>query len=132
MTRAEEAAAVSSELSYLPWRRALLVGLAPVAMPVPGASATGLAMVFGLARTMSHEQAVRFGLVVLTPGLLVLGLREMSDGPPATVLLAAGVGAVAAYLAAALLMRYFKTATLRPFGLYCLLAGSAAAWWLLR
>lgn len=132
MTRSEEAAAVSSELSHLPWRRALLVGLAPVVVAIPGPSATGLAMVFGLARTMSHEQAVRFGLVVVTPALLLYGAREMSGDPSRSVFVAAGVGAVAAYLAAALLMRYFKTATLRPFGAYCLLAGAAAAWWLTR
>ena len=42
------------------------------------------------------------------------------------VVLASAIAAIAAYLTAALLVRYFKGATLRPFGLYSLLAGAAA------
>jgi len=131
MTRREEAEAVSSELSYLRWGQALIVGCMPISLVVPGASATGLALAVGLLRRMSHEQAVRFGLLVYTPAMFAWGVLDFPSSSALSpvagaVVLGSVVAAVAAYLTAALLVRYFKGATLRPFGLYALLAGGAA------
>lgn len=131
MTRREDAEAVSSELSYLRWGQALVVGFMPISLVVPGASATGLALAVGLLRRMSHEQAVRFSLLVSTPAMFAWGVLDFPSSSALSpvagrVVLGSLVAAVAAYLTAALLVRYFKGATLRPFGLYCLLAGGAA------
>jgi undecaprenyl-diphosphatase len=78
-------------------------------------------------------------LLVVTPLLLVWGATELPDlgasefdGVRTAVLLASGVALVAAYLATALLLRYFRTASLRPFGYYCVLAGGASLYWLAR
>ena len=131
MTSREEAEAVSSELSYLRWRQALVVGLMPISLVVPGVGATGLALAVGLLRQMSHEQAVRFGLIVYTPAMFAWGVLDLPSWSLLSpvfgrVLLGAVVAAIGAYLAAALLVRYFKGATLRPFGLYAAVAGGAA------
>ena len=131
MSRREEAEVNSSELSYLRWGQALVVGCMPISLVVPGVSATGLTLAAGLLRRMSHEQAVRFGLVVYTPALLAWGLLDLPSSATlspvvGTVVLGAVIAAVAAYLAAAILVRYFKGATLQPFGLYGVVAGAAA------
>ena len=69
----------------------------------------------------------------MTPFLMTWGLVELPDltgggydGVRRHLVLAVAVAAVAAYLTAALLVRYFRRASLRPFGYYCVLAGAAA------
>jgi undecaprenyl-diphosphatase len=72
-------------------------------------------------------------LLLMTPFLLVWGLTELPDlGAPAYdqvrshLALAAVLALGAAYLTAALLVRYFQRASLRPFGYYCIVAGLAS------
>jgi hypothetical protein len=81
---------------------------------------------------MTHEQAIRLALLVVGPALLLFGLRDATTSPSAHVVVAALVAAASAYGAAALMVRYSRSATLRPFGLYLLVGGAAAVWWLAR
>jgi undecaprenyl-diphosphatase len=137
LTRSEDSGAFAVELSVLRVPRALLLGLLPVASLVPGISGIGLMLAAALVWGLTHEQAVRAALIIVTPVMLTWGLRELPamrsgsvDEIRGTVLLAVAVALVAAYLATALLVRYFKSASLRPFGYYCLVAGGAAVLWL--
>jgi undecaprenyl-diphosphatase len=140
LSRGEESRSSAVELTYLlPPQRALLLGLLPVASLVPGISGVGLTITAGLLWGFTHEQAARIALLLVTPVLLTWGISGLPDLRDAeydhvrgAVYLAAGVALVAAYLATALLVRYFRTASLRPFGYYCVIAGAAAAFALSR
>lgn len=134
VTRSEdsESFAVELALTVRP-HQAVLLGLLPVAAVVPGISGVGLALIACVFWGLTHEQAVRVTLIVMTPMLLVWGLQELPDvtgaefdavrGP---TLVAAAAALVAAYLAAALLSRSFRRDSLAVFGGYCVLAGGVA------
>jgi undecaprenyl-diphosphatase len=87
-------------------------------------------MVGGLTRGLNHEDAMRFSFLLSTPVILAAGALKISD---LTGSLGAGVrgqiiaGSVAAaatsLFAVLFLARYFRTRTLIPFAIYCLLAG---------
>ena len=139
MTRGEEAEAFSVESSSLRAQQMLLLGLLPIASVVPGVSGVGLTIAAALIWRLTHEQAARVALLVLTPVLLTWGGRDLPDlsgtefdGVRSAVLAACVAAVIAAYLATALLVRYFRVASLRPFGYYCLLAGGAALYALAR
>jgi undecaprenyl-diphosphatase len=117
-------------LSRMPLARGLLIGSAQVLALLPGISRSGATMVAGLLRGLSHEDAARFSFLLATPVILAAGVLKLPDlfGP-----LGAGIGGqvlagsaasfVAAYLAVRFLTRYFQTRTLRPFAIYCIVAG---------
>jgi undecaprenyl-diphosphatase len=126
------------QLARMPLRRGLLIGTAQVLALLPGISRSGVTMVAGLLRGLSHEEAARFSFLLATPVILAAGMLKIPDlfGP-----LGAGIGGqvlvgslasfVSAYLAVRFLTRYFHTRTLTPFAVYSGLAGLAALLWLL-
>jgi undecaprenyl-diphosphatase len=139
LTRGEDAETFVAELSTLRPYRVALIGWLPVAELVPGISGIGLAICAGLLWGLTQEQAARAALLVITPLLLTWGLVEFPDLGAAqydnvrtAVFVASGVAFVAAYLVISLVLRYFRTASLRPFGYYSVLAGGAALFWLSR
>jgi undecaprenyl-diphosphatase len=118
--------------------RGILIGSAQVLALLPGISRSGVAMVAGLLRGLSHEDAARFSFLLATPVILAAGALKVPDllGP-----LGAGIGGqvlagsvasfISAYLAVRFLTRYFHTRTLTPFAVYCVLAGTVGLVWLL-
>jgi undecaprenyl-diphosphatase len=118
-------------------RRGVLIGAAQILALLPGISRSGITMVAGLLRGLSHEDAARFSFLLATPVILAAGVLKIPDlfGP-----LGAGIGGqvlagslasfVAAYLAVRFLTRYFESRTLTPFGIYCVIAGIATLAWL--
>lgn len=115
----------------------VLIGSAQILALLPGISRSGVTMVAGMARGLSHEDAARFSFLLATPVILAAGVLKIPDlfGP-----LGAGIGGqvlagslasfVSAYLAVRFLTRYFRTRTLTPFAVYCTLAGMASLLWL--
>jgi undecaprenyl-diphosphatase len=139
LTRAEDAEAFAIESSAMRPGRMVVIGLLPLAAVVPGISGVGLAICAGLLFGLTQEHAARVALLVLTPMLLVWGLVELPDlgssefdAVRTAVLIASGAALVGAYLCAALLVRYFRTASLRLFGYYCLAAGLGSLYFLSR
>ena len=133
LSRAEQAHTFVLELSNLRPGRALLIGIMPLGAVVPGISGVALTLITALVLGLTHEQAAHVALLLMTPFLMTWGLVELPDltggaydGVRRHLVLAVAVAAVAAYLTAALLVRYFRRASLRPFGYYCVLAGAAA------
>lgn len=133
LSRSEQAETFAGELASLRAGRLLLLGFLPLGALVPGISGVALTLCAALLIGLTHEQAAHVALLLVTPTLLVWALVELPDlgaaeydGVRGRTLLAAGVALVAAYLTAALLVRYFRRASLRPFGYYCVLAGGAA------
>ncbi len=132
--------AIDGRLAELPMARGVLIGSAQILALLPGISRSGIAMVAGLWRGLSHEDAARFSFLLATPIILAAGVYKIPElfGP-----LGAGIGGqvlagsiasfVCAYLAVRFLTSYFQTRTLTPFAIYCALAGAASlAWFTLR
>ncbi|MGD1109022.1 MAG: undecaprenyl-diphosphate phosphatase [Mycobacterium sp.] len=130
-------AAVDDRLAQLPIARGLLIGAAQILALLPGISRSGITIVAGLWRGLSHEDAARFSFLLATPIILAAGVYKIPDlfGP-----LGAGIGGqvlagsvasfVCAYLAVRFLTRYFETRTLTPFAIYCAAFGAASLAWL--
>jgi len=129
--------AIDNRLAQLPIGRGVLIGSAQILALLPGISRSGIAIVAGLWRGLSHEDAARFSFLLATPIIMVAGAYKIPDlfGP-----LGSGIGGqvlagsiasfVCAYLAVRYLTRYFQTRTLTPFAIYCALAGAAGLAWL--
>ncbi|HTY34146.1 undecaprenyl-diphosphate phosphatase [Mycobacterium sp.] len=129
--------AIDNRLAQLPMRRGLLIGASQILALLPGISRSGIAMVAGLWRGLSHEDAARFSFLLATPIILAAGVYKIPDlfGPVGAgihgqVLAGSVASFVAAYLAVRYLTRYFQTRTLTPFAVYCVLAGAASLVWL--
>ncbi|OBH84796.1 undecaprenyl-diphosphate phosphatase [Mycobacterium sp. E2989] len=129
--------AVDNRLAQLPLRRGVLIGAAQILALFPGISRSGITMVVGLWRGLSHEDAARFSFLLATPIILAAGVYKIPElfGPRAAgiggqVLAGSIASFVCAYLAVRFLTRYFQTRTLTPFAIYCALAGGASLVWL--
>jgi undecaprenyl-diphosphatase len=134
-TADDVAAAYASDLrlSRLSYRDSLLVGLLQVAALLPGISRSGITMVGGLWRGLDHEDAARFAFLLATPVIFAAGVLKLpslfgpaGDGIHGQVVVGAVITGVTAYLSVRFLVHYFETRTLRPFAIYCLLAGAAS------
>jgi undecaprenyl-diphosphatase len=100
---------------------------------LPGISRSGVTMVGGLWRGLDHEDAARFAFLPATPPILAAGVLKLPTlfgqaGAHIHGQVAVGVAVtgVAAYLSVRYLVRYFRTRTLLPFAVYCLLVGGAS------
>jgi undecaprenyl-diphosphatase len=121
------------ELDTLSYREAGVIGLAESTALVAGISRDGIVMAGGLARGLNHEDAARFAFLLATPIILAAGLFKLGDllghngdhGVRVAALIAAGCAALTAVATVHFLLAYFKRGTLAPFGVYCLLFGSA-------
>ncbi len=135
--REHTGAAVDNRLAQLPLRRGILIGAAQILALLPGISRSGITMVAGLWRGLSHEDAARFSFLLATPIILAAGVYKIPElfGPRATgihgqVLAGSIASFVCAYLAVRFLTQYFQTRTLTPFAVYCAVAGGAGLVWL--
>lgn len=130
--------AVDNRLAELPLDRGVLIGSAQILALLPGISRSGITIVAGLWRGLSHEDAARFSFLLATPIILAAGVYKIPDlfGPMGAgihgqVLVGSVASFVSAYLAVRYLTRYFQTRTLTPFAIYCAAAGGASLVWLL-
>jgi len=60
-------------LARMPLGRGILIGSAQVLALLPGISRSGVAMVAGLLKGLSHEDAARFSFLLATPVILAAG-----------------------------------------------------------
>ncbi|MBV9660553.1 MAG: undecaprenyl-diphosphate phosphatase [Acidimicrobiales bacterium] len=112
---------------------AIWIGAAQSLALLAGISREGVAMVGGLYRGLSNENALRFAFLLSTPVILAAGVLKVPDllGPLGSGIrgqvVAGSIAAVVASVAAILfLTRYFKTRTLVPFAVYSVLFGLAS------
>ena len=114
-----------------------MIGSAQILALLPGISRSGITMVAGLWRGLSHEEAARFSFLLATPIILAAGMFKipdlfgpLGDGIGGQVLAGSVASFVAAYLAVRFLIRYFETRTLTPFAIYCVVFGGLSLAWL--
>jgi undecaprenyl-diphosphatase len=124
------------ELDTLEYREAAVIGVAQSSALVAGISRDGVCMSVGLARGLDHSDSARYAFLLATPIILAAGIFKLPDllghlGSPGghsirgQALVAGASAAVTAVFTVAFLVRYFKTRTLIPFAIYCLVFGFA-------
>ena len=128
------AAASDARLAHVSVGDSVRIGLLQVAALLPGISRSGITMVGGLWRGLSHEDAARFAFLLATPVILAAGVLKLpslagSAGEHIHGQVAVGsvICGITAYLSVRFLVRYFETRKLTPFAVYCLIAGLISA-----
>ena len=118
-------------LETLEFKEAVIIGIAQIFALIAGISRSGITMVAGLVRGLSHEDAARFSFLLATPIILAAGLYKIPDlmgplgnGIRGQVLVGSIAAGIAAYIAVRFLMKYFETKTLTPFAIFCLIEGA--------
>ena len=131
----EQAEAIQADrrLAGMGYPRAVVVGSAQILALLAGISRDGVTIVAGMARGLSREDAARFAFLLATPVILAAGALKIPDllgplgnGIRGQILLGSVLSGVGAYLSVRFLLRYLRTRTLIPFGIYCLIAGLAS------
>jgi undecaprenyl-diphosphatase len=129
------AVAYASDLriSRVSYRDGIFVGLLQCFALLPGISRSGITMVGGLWRGLSHEDAARFAFLLATPVILAAGVLKLpslaghaGDHIHGQVLVGSVITGITAYLSVRYLVRYFETRTLTPFAVYSLIVGVAS------
>ena len=119
------------ELDTLEYREAFVVGVAQSTALVAGISREGVTMGAGLARGLDHSDSARFAFLLATPIILAAGLFKLpdllghnGDGVRGQALVACIAAAITAVFTVGFLVKYFKTRTLIPFAIYCVVFGT--------
>ena len=120
-------------LDTLEFREAGVIGVAQSTALIAGISRDGVCMSTGLVRGLDNSDAARFAFLLATPPILLAGLYKIGDltgplgdgGVRSAAVIAAVAAAVAALVTVRFLMKYFKTRTLTPFGIYGVVFGLA-------
>ncbi|MDE2346574.1 MAG: undecaprenyl-diphosphate phosphatase, partial [Gammaproteobacteria bacterium] len=131
--------AARHELVNMGWWRAFGIGCAQALALVPGISRSGVTLVAGVWSGLDYVSSARFSFLLATPIIAAAGLLEVpklikeQTSMPAGLLLTLVTGGllagIFAWLSTWFLMRYFRQhemAALRPYGIYCLVAGATA------
>jgi undecaprenyl-diphosphatase len=120
------------DIDTLPAREGWILGLGQSLGLVAGMSRDGAVMATGLARGLDNAGAARLSFLFATPIIVAAGLFKIGDllGPNGNgirgeAVIAAASAAVFAIFTVHFLTRYFKTRNLIPFGIYCVVFGTA-------
>jgi hypothetical protein len=127
----DERVAADRRLAAMSFRQAVLVGAWQIAALLPGISRDGIVTVGGMRKGMRREDAVRYSFLLSAPVILAAGVLKLGDltGPEGKgimgpVVLGSLLAFVGAYFSVRFLTRYFsESKSLKPFGIYCLVAG---------
>lgn len=122
---------VGRGLDELTLRDALVIGAAEILALLAGISRSGVTMVAGLTRGLDHEHAARFSFMLATPVILAAGIYKLpdllgpnGDGLRGQIVVGSVVAGLSAYAAIRFLERFFRSNTLNPFALYCVVVGA--------
>jgi undecaprenyl-diphosphatase len=117
-------------IAKMGFRQALGIGAAQALALIPGISRSGVTMGGGLLAGLSNEDAARYAFLLATPVIGAAGVLKLpelfgsaGDGVRGQALVGAIAAAITTWLAVKLLLKYFETSRLTPFGYYCAGAG---------
>lgn len=118
-------------LESLEYREAGVIGFFQTFALLAGISRSGITLVGGLVRGLDHEDAAHFSFLLATPVIFAAGVLKLpslagsaGNGIHGQVIAGAIAAAIASYFSVSFLTRYFKTRTLTPFAIYCLIVGA--------
>jgi undecaprenyl-diphosphatase len=124
--------AADARLSLLSMRRSLAIGSVQILALGPGISRSGIATAAGMKAGLRREDALRFSFLLATPVILAAGVLKLPDlfgplgvGVRPQILFGSVLAGIGAYVSVRWLTRWVHTNTLRPFGIYCVVAGAA-------
>jgi undecaprenyl-diphosphatase len=133
---ADDPLASDRRLAGLSIPAVLVVGSSQILALAPGISRSGIATATGMRSGLGREDAVRFSFLLATPVILAAGVLKLPDlfGPLGNgirpqVVFGSLLAGLAAYASVRWLTRWVHTNSLRPFGVYCLVAGVACLVW---
>jgi undecaprenyl pyrophosphate phosphatase UppP len=122
--------ASDARLARLPWLSGILIGAAQILALFPGISRSGVTMIAGLTKGLSHEDAARFAFLLATPVILAAGVLKLPElfghegrGIHGQILVGSLLSFVGAYVSVRFLTKWFETRTLTPFAIYCAVFG---------
>jgi undecaprenyl-diphosphatase len=117
-------------LTTLSYKEAGIIGFFQTFALLAGISRSGIAMVGGLVRGLSHRDAARFSFLLATPVILAAGVLKLPSLAGSAgahihgqVLVGAVLAGLASYVSIKWLTRWFETRTLTPFAIYSLVFG---------
>jgi undecaprenyl-diphosphatase len=120
-------------LTAVSYAEGLIIGSSQILALLAGISRDGVAMVAGMFRGLSREDAARFAFLLATPVILAAGVLKVPDltgqqgnGIRGQILVGSLLSGIGAYLSVRFLVRYFQTRTLTPFAIYCVIFGLAS------
>ncbi len=125
------AAAIRADrrLSKLDYLQTLVIGAAQCLALLAGISRDGVTMVTGMFRGLAREDAARFAFLLATPVIFAAGALKIGDlvqkghGIYGPILAGSVLSGIGAYISVRFLVRYFRTRTLTPFAVYCVVFG---------
>jgi undecaprenyl-diphosphatase len=125
-----EAEQADKRLTAMDLGEAVVIGSAQILALLAGISRDGVTMVAGMFRGLSREDAARFAFLLATPVILAAGVLKIPDltgplgnGIRGQILVGSLLSGIGAYLSVRYLVKYFRTRTLTPFAIYCVLFG---------
>jgi undecaprenyl-diphosphatase len=128
-----QAYASDVRVSRMPFKDAVGIGSLQIAALFAGISRSGITMVGGLWRGLSHEDSARFAFLLATPVILAAGVLKVptlfghaGDHIHGQAAVGFVVTGITAYVSVRFLVRYFERHTLTPFAIYCLVAGGVS------
>jgi undecaprenyl-diphosphatase len=127
----KEARVSDVRISGIPYLDGVIIGSFQILALLAGISRSGVTMVGGLWKGLSHEDAARFSFLLATPVILAAGALKIptlfgsaGEHIHGQVLVGFVITGVVAYISVRYLVRYFQTRTLTPFAIYCLVVGA--------
>ncbi|GAC1391825.1 MAG: undecaprenyl-diphosphate phosphatase [Candidatus Saccharimonadales bacterium] len=118
------------QISKLSWRQSVAIGSAQAAALLPGISRSGTSMAGGLIAGLNNEEAARFSFLLATP---IIGAAALLKVPtlfqpmyaPLRIPMVVGFlsAGITAFISVRFLVKFFETKNLKPFAIYCLVAG---------
>jgi undecaprenyl-diphosphatase len=124
--------AADARLSLMSVPRSLAIGSVQILALAPGISRSGITTAAGMRAGLRREDALRFSFLLATPVILAAGVLKLpdlfgplGDGVRPQILFGSVLAGIGAYISVRWLTRYVHTNTLRPFGIYCVVAGIA-------
>ncbi len=118
-----------SQIAKLSWTQSVKIGFAQCFALIPGFSRTGASLGGGLLVGLNHKNAARFSFLLATSIIFaaaVLKLPELLGNgsfPLGPIIVGFFASGIMAYISIRFLTNYFKTKTLTPFAIYCVLFG---------